>query len=227
MTSNSHHLFIYYKFLLIIYFFIYLKCCNHRRSPLLMPRWSGAASRSQGMWGRGKERDCLRGRGGGGEGEGVWLPSRSADYRWRGLRGAVLQVPGASVSSVPHDICSLLRSRGTLWRAHAHAHTSGWESENNKLLLSLPPWFSRSGRHTVALNNSWLHGFLSLLPASMKKQHMGAHASQISAACRSFGASATIKGFETINPINRSLFFFLWFRAQNNETIKLQSKYLH
>lgn len=121
-----------------------------------MPRWSGAASRSQGMWGRGKERDCLRGRGGGGEGEGVWLPSRSADYRWRGLRGAVLQVPGASVSSVPHDICSLLRSRGTLWRAHAHANTSGWESENNKLLLSLPPWFSRSGRHTVALNNSWL-----------------------------------------------------------------------
>lgn len=149
-----------------------LKTCGHQPQWCCVEPVQRAAARACEAR---KGRDCLRGRGG--EREGVWLPSHSADYSWRGLRGAVLQVPGASVSSVPNATCSLLQSRGTLWRAHAHADTSGWESENNKPVLSLPPWFSHSGRHTVALSNSWLRtDFSRSEPASKEKQHVDAQA---------------------------------------------------
>ena len=41
--------------------------------------------------------------------EKVWLPSHSAYYRWRGLLGVVLQVPAASVWSVPNAVSSPLQ----------------------------------------------------------------------------------------------------------------------
>lgn len=105
-------------------------------------------------------------------------------------------------------LLSITEPQHLVTRTRSRTHERMREREKQAAATFASLILSFGASHCCLKQLLTVHGFLSLLPASVKKQHMDAQASQISAASRSFGASATIKGFETINPINGSFFFF-------------------
>ncbi len=84
----------------------------------------------------------------------VWLPSHSADYRWRGLCGVVLQVPAASVVCVLNALSSPLQPAAP-WPSHSHTYTQQGregerERENNNPLAIFISLILSCRCHTVA-----------------------------------------------------------------------------